>query len=68
MNTADDNILLKVKALFESHKNEDDDFYNGLPKEVQDLLMESREQAKLGKTTPHKEITAKYRKKYNVTG
>jgi len=69
VNIADDKILRIVKAVFESYQKEEEiDFFDELPKEIQELLMESRLQAKQGKLTPHKEVMAKYRAKYNVAG
>ena len=71
MNTADDKLLRIVKAVFESYQKEEEsdiDFFDELPIEVQELLTESRKQAKEGKLTPHREVMNKYRKKYNVAG
>lgn len=69
VNIADDKILRIVKAVFESYqKDEEIDFFDELPEAIQDLLVESRLQAKQGKLTPHKDVMAKYRTKYNAVG
>ncbi|WP_299212975.1 hypothetical protein [uncultured Dokdonia sp.] len=69
VNIADDKILRIVKAVFESYqKDEEIDFFDELPEAIQDLLVESRLQAKQGKLTPHKDVMAKYRTKYNAAG
>ena len=68
ISTADAKVLKIVKAVFESYKQDDVDLYDNLPKEIQELLTISKQQAKEGKLTPHKEVMAKYRKKYNVAG
>lgn len=64
----DDKFLLMVDALYETYsKDLEDDFFDDLPKEVQDLLELSRKQAEQGKLTSHKTIREKYIKKYNVS-
>lgn len=64
----DDEFLLMVEALYETYsKDLEDDFFDELPKEVQDLLVLSRKQAKQGKLTSHQETSEKYRKKYDVS-
>ena len=66
----DDRFLRMIDALYLSYsgKKEDNkvDFFVELPIEIQELLLESSAQAKAGKTKPHSEVMAKYRKKYNV--
>ena len=65
----DDRFLRMVDALYASYtKNEEDevDFFVELPLEIQELLIESRKQANNGRVKPHKEVMAKYRKKYNI--
>ncbi len=37
-----------------------------LPTEIQELLQESMEQAERGEVTPHAEVMAEVRKKYNL--
>ncbi len=62
----DDRFLRMVDALYESYKSDENevDFYDELPREIQDLLIESQEHAKAGRVTSHAEVMAKYRKKY----
>lgn len=67
MNTADDEVLKNVKALFESYLHKEDvDFYDKLPNEVQDLLALSQEQARAGNRIKHIDVVTKYRNKYSV--
>lgn len=64
----DDKFLLMVDRLYETYsKNSEDDFFDELPKEVQDLLELSRKEADQGKLTSHQTIREKYRKKYDVS-
>ncbi|QMU65465.1 MAG: hypothetical protein GKR88_15010 [Flavobacteriaceae bacterium] len=65
----DDKFIRMIDTLYETYTKEDEvDFFDELPKQVQELLMISREQVKQGKVTPHKDVMAKYREKYNVAG
>lgn len=64
----DDKFLLMADALYETYsKNSEDDFFDELPKEVQDLLELSRKEADQGKLTSHQTIREKYRKKFDVS-
>jgi len=66
---ADDKVLRIVKAVFESYqKDEEIDSTNGIPQAIQDLLDESITQADNVEVTPHSEVMAEFRKKYNVAG
>ena len=70
MDTADAKVLKIVKAVFESYQKEEGetDFFDELPSEIQELLMESREDIKNGKTFTHAEVMTEARKKYNIAG
>lgn len=69
INSSDERFLHMVNALHKSYQqNPDADFFTELPIEIQELLMESREQARSGKTRPHKEVMAEFREKYNISG
>jgi len=70
MNTADDKVLQIVKAVFESYQKNDDnaDFFNELPAEIQELLMESREDIKKGEFFTHEEVMKEVNQKYNIAG
>lgn len=69
INSSDERFLRMVNALHKSYqKNQDADFFTELPVEIQELLMESREQARTGKTRSHKEVMADFRNKYNISG
>ncbi len=69
INLVDDKFLRMIDSLYETYiKENEKDFFDELPKEVKELLTISRKQVKQGKVTPHKEVMAKYRQKYNVTG
>lgn len=69
INSSDERFLRMVNALHKSYqKNQDVDFFTELPTEIQELLMESREQARAGKTRSHKEVMADFRNKYNISG
>lgn len=65
----DERFLRMIDALYNSYNNKKEfDFFDELPTEIQDLLLESRKQARQGKVKPHKEVMAKYREKYNTAG
>lgn len=65
----DERFLRMIDALYNSYSNEKDvDFFDELPTEIQDLLLESRKQAREGKVKSHKEVMIKYRDKYNTAG
>lgn len=69
INSSDERFLHMVNALYKSYQEKSDaDFFTELPKEIQELLIESREQARQGKTRTHKEVMADFRKKYNISG
>lgn len=68
LSKADEKVLRIVKAVFETYEKDEVDFFDELPIEVQELLVKSRQQAREGKLRPHKEVVAKYRKKYNAAG
>ncbi len=69
VNSSDDMFLRMVNALYKSYSKEEPvDFFDELPTEIQEILMESRAQAKRGETRPHAEVMAEYRKKYGIAG
>lgn len=69
INSSDERFLRMVNALHKSyHDNQDTDFFTELPVEIQELLMESRKQARDVKTRPHSEVMADFRNKYNISG
>ena len=69
INSSDEHFLRMVNALHKSYQQKSDaDFFTELPVEIQELLMESREQARQKKTRPHKEVMADFREKYNISG
>ncbi|MDQ5929744.1 MAG: hypothetical protein QG594_1525 [Bacteroidota bacterium] len=67
MSTADVEVLKIVKAVFESYQHTDNaDFFDELPNEIQDLLVMSQEQARVGNRIKHTEVVTRYREKYSV--
>ena len=65
----DDKFLQMIDALYETYiKEEEADFFDELPKEIQELLMERREDIKNGKFSTHEEVMAEVRKRYNIAG
>ena len=62
----DDRFLRMIDALHETYKKEED-FFDEIPKEIKDLLNESREDIKNGKFSTHKEVMVEVRKKYNIS-
>lgn len=69
INSSDERFLRMVNALHNSyHLEQESDFFDELPTEIQELLMESRAQARRGEVRPHKEVMADFRKQYGITG
>ncbi|AXG71980.1 hypothetical protein KORDIASMS9_04238 [Kordia sp. SMS9] len=67
INSSDERFLRMVSALHKTYsEQETTDFYDELPKEIQEILMESRDQARQGKTRSHKEVMDDFRKKYDI--
>lgn len=64
----DERFLRMVDALYESYVKDEADFFDELPTEIQELIDEGLEEAKLGKVRPHSEVMAEYRQKYNIAG
>ncbi len=66
--TVDDRFLRMIDALYNSYlKNPKLDFFDELPKEIQETLLISRKEAKNGFVTPHTEIMSLFREKYSTT-
>lgn len=65
--TVDERFLRMVDALYKSYTQgqEDPDFFDELPLEIQSLLAESLEQIEKGEVATHKEVVENFRKKYN---
>ena len=67
MKNADDKILRIVKAVFETYQeNTKADFFDELPKEIQELLLESRDGIKKGNYITNEEMVAEVKEKYNI--
>lgn len=67
INTADDTFLQLVNSLHNSYHNEkENDFFQELPSEIQELLLESRNQINKGKHREHIDVVAEYREKYKT--
>lgn len=66
--TSDVRFLRMIDKLYISYqKNDTTDFFDELPTEIQELLMESRQQASEGMTRSHENVIAEFREKYNRT-
>ena len=67
INSSDERFLRMVSALHKKYSEQETaDFYDELPLEIQEILMESRNQARQGKTRSHKEVMDDFRKKYDI--
>ncbi|WP_346882364.1 hypothetical protein [uncultured Algibacter sp.] len=62
----DDRFLRMIDALYESYVKDETDFFDELPKEIQELIDEGLEEVKLGKVRTHSEVIADYKEKYNI--
>jgi len=68
INKVDDRFLQMIDALYTSYISKETDFFDELPKEIQELLLESVEQTKQADTFSHEGIMAEFKKKYNIAG
>ncbi len=67
LNTDNINYLSDVFEFAEKkRKNDAIDAFLELPSQVQDLLLESKAQADRGEVTPHSEVMAEARKRFNL--
>ncbi|WP_396602378.1 hypothetical protein [Algibacter sp. R77976] len=67
LNTADEKVLKLVKAVFETYQEDKEDFFDNLPKEVQELLKESKDDIKKGAFFTHEDVLDEFKEKYNIT-
>lgn len=67
LNTDNVNYLKDIFDFAEKKKQQEVDPFLELPTEVQELLNESIKQADRGEVTPHAEVTAEVRNKYNLS-
>jgi hypothetical protein len=63
----DDRFLRMVDALYETYSKDQVDFFEELPKEIQELLIESRENIKNGDFFTNEEVMSEVRKKFNIS-
>jgi len=63
----DDRFLRMVDALYENYSKDEVDFFDELPKEIQDLLIESKKDIKKGNFYTHEEVMREAKEKYNST-
>ena len=66
LKTDNASYLKEVLDFAKNKRIETADPFLNLPSEIQELLQESIEQADRGKVTPHAEVMAEVRKKYNL--
>ena len=63
----DDRFLRMVDALHETYTNDQVDFFDALPEEIQNLLLESKKDIKNEHYFPHEKVMEEARKKYNIS-
>ncbi len=63
----DDRFLQLVDALYDSYSKSKDDFFDALPSEIKELLLESREDIKNGDFYTHENIMSEFKEKYNIS-
>jgi len=66
LNTDNVSYLEDVFDFAKNKRIQTGDPFLELPTEIQELLQESMEQAERGEVTPHAEVMAEVRKKYNL--
>ncbi len=64
----DERFLLMIDRLYEEYttNKKDIDFFDELPIEIQEILLESRKGIKQGIFFSHEEVIAASKKKYNI--
>ena len=62
----DDRFLRMIEALHETYKKEED-FFDEIPPQIQELLNESREDIKNGNFSTHEEVMNRVKEKYNIS-
>lgn len=62
-----DRFLLMIDALYQSYSKNNSDFFDKLPNEIPELLMESREDIKNGKFVMHEDIMVEFKEKYKIS-
>ncbi len=60
IDTADEKVVKMVHAMMEVAKEEDADWWSGMPDEVKAQLEESLQQGERGEVIPHEEVKKKY--------
>ena len=66
--SSDERFLQMVNALHEKYQETpDENLFAELPLNIQELLLESRVQAREGKTRTHQEVMTDLRKKYRIS-
>lgn len=64
INAADQNALLVVDQVLDNLENKQEDFFDTLPTEIQELLLESLKQIENGQTYSNKQVREMTRKRY----
>lgn len=64
--TADENELKQLEALLNSFMPEEKDWYYELPSIIKQILKESEQQIKDGKTHTHEKVMRKTRERYGL--
>ena len=57
----DDRFLKMIDDLYKSYAKDETDFFDELPKEIQDLLLESVQQSKSGEVFTHESVVAEFK-------
>ena len=66
--SSDEYFLNMVNTLHQKYQEKQtSDFFTELPLEIQEILLESRAQARKGKTRLHKEVMADFKAKYTTS-
>ena len=65
LNTKKESVLQKIKLLLEAEENENDSF-DDLPKEIQNIIEQSRESIKSGSVFSHENVMNEAREKYKI--
>ncbi len=63
----DDRFLQLVDTLYKNFSKDNDDFFDNLPEDIKELLMESREDLKNGNFYKHENVISEFKEKYKIT-
>ena len=63
----DGRFLRMIDDLYKNYTENKADFFDEVPMEIQDLILQSKEDIKQGRFRTHEDVMAEFRKKYSIS-